>query len=171
MAVIRGFTRRSARNLGNFWVDLVRCILYILLPICFVYALFLVWQGVPETLSNYPQIVGIQGFAQRIAVGPVASQEAMKMLGTNGGGFFNANSSHPFENPTAFSNLIEMLSIFTFGAGLIYMFGKLSGNVRNGWMLFAAVSLIFLLGAFVALGAEQAGNPQLAAIGVNQFGQ
>ena len=168
VAVIRGFTRRSARNLGNFWVDLVRCILYILLPICFVYALFLVWQGVPETLSNYPQIVGIQGFAQRIAVGPVASQEAMKMLGTNGGGFFNANSSHPFENPTAFSNLIEMLSIFTFGAGLIYMFGKLSGNVRNGWMLFAAVSLIFLLGAFVALGAEQAGNPQLAAIGVNQ---
>ena len=168
VAVIRGFTRRSARNLGNFWVDLVRCCLYILLPIAFVYALFLVWQGVPETLSNFPQITGIQGFAQRIAIGPVASQEAIKMLGTNGGGFFNANSSHPFENPTAFSNLIEMLSIFTFGAGLIYMFGKLSGNTRNGWALFAAVSLIFLLGAFIGLGAEQAGNPQLAAIGVNQ---
>ncbi|MGO8951069.1 MAG: potassium-transporting ATPase subunit KdpA [Ktedonobacterales bacterium] len=171
VAVIRGFTRRSARNLGNFWVDLVRCILYILLPICFVYALFLVWQGVPETLSNYPQIVGIQGFAQRIAIGPVASQEAMKMLGTNGGGFFNANSSHPFENPTAFSNLIEMLSIFSFGAGLIYMFGKLSGNTRNGWALFGAVSLIFLLGAFICLGAEQYGNPQLAKIGVDQTAQ
>jgi potassium-transporting ATPase potassium-binding subunit len=168
VAVIRGFTRRSARNLGNFWVDLVRCILYILLPIAFVYALFLVWQGVPQTLSNYPQVVGIQGFAQRIAIGPVASQEVIKMLGTNGGGFFNANSAHPFENPTAFSNLIEMLSIFTFGAGLIYMFGKLSGNTRNGWALFGAVSLIFLLGAFVALGAEQMGNPQLAKIGVNQ---
>ena len=113
-------------------MDLVRCCLYILLPICFVYALFLVWQGVPETLSNYPQIVGIQGFPQRIAIGPVASQEAIKMLGTNGGGFFNANSGHPFENPTAFSNLIEMLSIFSFGAGLIYLFTKLSGNTRNG---------------------------------------
>ena len=171
VAVIRGFTRRSARHLGNFWVDLVRCILYILLPIAIVYALFLVWQGVPETLNGYPQIVGIQGFVQRIAIGPVASQEAIKMMGTNGGGFFNANSSHPFENPTAFSNLIEMLSIFTFGAGLIYMFGKLSGNTKNGWALFGAVSLIFLLGAFICLGAEQAGNPQLAAIGVNQTAQ
>jgi potassium-transporting ATPase potassium-binding subunit len=168
VAVIRGFTRRSARNLGNFWVDLVRCILYILLPVCFVYALFLVWQGVPQTLGGFPQVAGIQGFAQRLALGPVASQEAIKMLGTNGGGFFNANSSHPFENPTAFSNLIEMLSIFSFGAGLIYMFGKLSGNTRNGWALFGAVSLIFLLGAFIALGAEQMGNPQLAKIGVNQ---
>ena len=169
VAVIRGFTRRSARNLGNFWVDLVRCCLYILLPICFVYALFLVWQGVPQTLEQLtPRLPGFRAFAQRIAIGPVASQEAIKMLGTNGGGFFNANSAHPFENPTAFSNLIEMLSIFTFGAGLIYMFGKLSGNTRNGWVLFAAVSLVFLLGAFVALGAEQAGNPQLAAIGVNQ---
>ena len=150
VAVIRGFARRSASNLGNFWVDLVRCCLYILLPICFVYALFLVWQGVPETLGALPTDRRIQGFAQRIAMGPVASQEAIKMLGTNGGGFFNANSSHPFENPTAFSNLIEMLSIFTFGAGLIYMFGKLSGNTSNGWALFSAVSLIFLLGAFMA---------------------
>src|SRR5215469_5771740 len=168
VAVIRGFTRRSARNLGNFWVDLVRCILYILLPVAIVFALILVWQGVPETLSNYPQIVGIQGFAQTIALGPVASQEVIKMMGTNGGGFFNANSSHPFENPTALTNLLEMLSIFMYGAALIYMFGKLSGNTRNGWALFAAVSLIFLLGAFVALGAEQAGNPNLAAVGVNQ---
>ncbi len=168
VAVIRGFTRRSGRNLGNFWVDLVRCCLYILLPIAFVYALFLVWQGVPQNFNAYTHITGVQGFVQTIAQGPVASQEAIKMMGTNGGGFFNANSAHPFENPTPFSNLIEMLSIFTFGAGLIYMFGKLSGNTRNGWALFAAVSLIFLLGAVICLGAEQAGNPNLAHIGVNQ---
>jgi|SRR5579871_1022238 K+-transporting ATPase ATPase A chain len=168
VAVIRGFTRRSASNLGNFWVDLVRCCLYILLPIAFVYALVLVWQGVPQNFNAYTHIAGIQGFAQTIAQGPVASQEAIKMMGTNGGGFFNANSAHPFENPTPFSNLLEMLSIFAFGAGLIYMFGKLSGNTRNGWALFGAVSLIFLLGAFICLGAEQAGNPQLAKLGVNQ---
>ena len=168
VAVIRGLTRHSARNLGNFWVDLTRCFLYILLPICIVYALFLVWQGVPQNFDAYTQITGIQGFAQSIAQGPVASQEAIKMLGTNGGGFFNANSAHPFENPTPFSNLIQMLSIFSLGAGLIYMFGKMAGNTRQGWSLFAAVSLIFLLGAFITLGAEQAGNPQIAALGVNQ---
>jgi potassium-transporting ATPase potassium-binding subunit len=168
VAVIRGFTRRGGRALGNFWVDLVRCCLYILLPVCFVYALFLVWQGVPQNFNAYTHVTGIQGFSQLIAQGPVASQEVMKMFGTNGGGFFNANSSHPFENPTPFSNLVEMLSIFSLGAGLIYMFGKLSGNTRNGWALYAAVSVIFLLGAFVALGAEQAGNPMLAHLGVNQ---
>jgi K+-transporting ATPase ATPase A chain len=168
VAVIRGVTRRSARSLGNFWVDLTRCILYILLPICIVYALFLVWQGVPENFNAYTQVTGIQGFQQLIAQGPVASQEAIKMLGTNGGGFMNANSSHPFENPTPFSNLIEMLSIFSIGAGLIYMFGKMANDTRQGWILFSAVSLLFLIGAFVALGAEQAGNPQLTAIGVDQ---
>ena len=134
MALIRGLTRRSARHLGNFWVDLTRCILYILLPICFVYALFLVWQGVPQNFNAYTQVTGIQGFAQTIAQGPVASQEAIKMLGTNGGGFFNANSAHPFENPTPFTNLIEMLSIFALGAGLIYMFGKMAGNTKQGWV-------------------------------------
>jgi K+-transporting ATPase ATPase A chain len=113
-------------------------------------------------------VTGIQGFAQTIAQGPVASQEAIKMMGTNGGGFFNANSSHPFENPTPFTNLMEMLSIFMFGAALIYMFGKLSGNTRNGWTLYGAVSLIFLLGAVVCFGAEQAGNPQLTALGLDQ---
>jgi len=168
VAVIRGLTRRSARSLGNFWVDLTRCILYILLPICIVYALFLVWQGVPQNFNAYTQVTGIQGFQQLIAQGPVASQEAIKMLGTNGGGFMNANSAHPFENPTPFSNLIQMLSIFTLGAGLIYMFGKMANDTRQGWILFSAVSLLFLIGAFVALGAEQAGNPQLTAIGVDQ---
>jgi K+-transporting ATPase ATPase A chain len=168
VAVIRGLTRHSGRTLGNFWVDLTRCFLYILLPVCFVYALFLAWQGVPQNFNAYVHVTGIQGFAQTIAQGPVASQEAIKMFGTNGGGFFNANSAHPYENPTPFTNLIEMLSIFTLGAGLIYMFGKLAGNTRQGWTLFGAVSLLFLLGAFITLGAEQAGNPALANIGVNQ---
>ncbi len=168
VAVIRGLTRKSGRSLGNFWVDLTRCFLYILLPICFVYALFLVWQGVPQNFNAYTHITGIQGFAQIIAQGPVASQEAIKMFGTNGGGFFNANSAHPFENPTPFTNLIEMLSIFALGAGLLYMFGKMAGNTKQGWALLGAVSVLFLLGAFITFGAEQAGNPQLAQLGVNQ---
>ncbi|HEX9067966.1 MAG TPA: potassium-transporting ATPase subunit KdpA [Ktedonobacterales bacterium] len=168
VAVVRGLTRRSGRSLGNFWVDVTRCILYILLPICIVYALFLVWQGVPQNFSAYTQVTGIQGFAQTLAQGPVASQEAIKMFGTNGGGFFNANSAHPFENPTPFSNLIEMLSIFALGAGLIYMFGKMAHDTKQGWILFSAVSILFLLGAFIALGAEQAGNPQFAPMGIDQ---
>jgi potassium-transporting ATPase potassium-binding subunit len=168
VVVIRGLTRHSTHALGNFWVDLTRCFLYVLLPICFIYALFLVWQGVPQNFNAYAHIIGVQGFAQTIAQGPVASQEAIKMFGTNGGGFFNANSAHPYENPTPFTNLIEMLSIFALGAGLIYMFGKMAGNTRQGWALFGAVSVLFLLGAFIALGAEQAGNPQLAHLGVNQ---
>src|SRR5215469_6023282 len=168
VAVIRGFTRRSARALGNFWVDLVRCCLYILLPVAIIFALILVWQGVPQTIGAYTNVTGIQGFAQTIARGPVATQEVIKMMGTNGGGFFNANSAHPFENPTPLTNLLEMLSIFMYGAALIYMFGKMAGNTKQGWALYAAVSIIFLLGAFTALGAEQAGNPQIARLGVNQ---
>jgi potassium-transporting ATPase potassium-binding subunit len=168
VAVIRGLTRRSGRSLGNFWVDLTRCVLYILLPVCFVFALFLIWQGVPDNFNPYVHVTGIQGFVQTIAQGPVASQEAIKMFGTNGGGFFNANSAHPYENPTAFSNLIEMLSIFSIGAGLIYMFGKMAGDTKQGWALFTAVSILFLAGAFICLGAEQHGNPQLARLGVSQ---
>jgi K+-transporting ATPase ATPase A chain len=162
VAVIRGFIRRSGKSLGNFWVDLTRCILYLLLPICIVYALFLVWQGVPQTFSGSVVVTTLEGATQHIAMGPVASQEAIKMLGTNGGGFFNANSSHPFENPTAFSNLVEMISIFTFGAGLIYFFGKVAGNTKLGWALFGAVSFLFLAGAVICFGAEQNGNPLLA---------
>jgi K+-transporting ATPase ATPase A chain len=168
VVVIRALTRRSMRTLGNFWVDVTRCVLYILIPICFIYALVLVWQGVPDNFNPYTVVTGIQGFHQTIAQGPVASQEAIKMLGTNGGGFFNANSAHPFENPTPFSNLLEMLSIFTLGAGLIYMLGKMAGNTRQGWALFGAVSFVFLVGAVVALGAEQAGNPAFTHLGVNQ---
>jgi K+-transporting ATPase ATPase A chain len=168
VAVIRGLTRRSGRSLGNFWVDLTRCVLYVLLPICFFFALILIWQGVPDNFHAYAHVTGIQGFAQTIAQGPVATQEAIKMLGTNGGGFFNANSAHPFENPTAFTNFLEMLSIFTLGAGLIYMFGKMAGDTKQGWALFAAVSLLFLVGAFICLGAEQYGNPQFTKLGVSQ---
>src|SRR5271154_2626234 len=128
MALIRGFARRSAKTLGNFWVDLTRCSLYVLLPICIVYALFLVWQGVPQTLGAYVDATTLEGAKQTIAVGPVASQEAIKMLGTNGGGFFNANSAHPFENPTALSNFVQMISIFALGAALTNVFGRMVGN-------------------------------------------
>ncbi len=164
VAVIRGFVRRSGKALGNFWVDLTRGILYLLLPICIVYALFLVWQGVPQTFNGSAVVTSLEGFRQTIALGPVASQEAIKMLGTNGGGFFNANSAHPFENPSPFSNLIEMLSIFTLGAGLLYFFGKVAGNVKLGWALFGAVGFLFLVGAVICFGAEQNGNPLLATV-------
>ncbi len=168
VAVVRGLTRRSVQHLGNFWVDLTRCTLYLLIPICLVYALFLVWQGVPDNFSGYIQVTSLEGFKQLIPQGPVASQEAIKMLGTNGGGFFNANSAYPYENPTPFSNLIEMLSIFAIPAGLVYFFGKLTGDTKQGWAIFSAMAILFLVGAFIALGAEQAGNPQLTALGVNQ---
>ncbi len=168
VAVIRGLVRHSAKHLGNFWVDVTRCILYLLLPICVIYALFLVWQGVPQTFGNYATVTSLEGFKQIIAYGPIASQEAIKMLGTNGGGFLNANSSHPFENPTSFTNLVEMLSMLVISAGLLYFFGKSAGNTKQGWVLFGAVSLIFIIGAVITLGAEQAGNPLLAHLGVNQ---
>jgi len=167
-AVVRGLIRRSGAHLGNFWVDLTRGILYVLLPISFVYALFLVWQGMPDNFNAYTQVTSIAGFHQTIAQGPVASQEAIKLLGTNGGGFFNANSAHPYENPTPFSNLVEMLSILAIPAGLVYMFGKMAGNTKQGWAIFGAMSVLFLIGAVIALGAEQAGNPQLTRLGVDQ---
>src|SRR6202171_4054031 len=133
VALIRGFARASAKTVGNFWVDVTRCTLYILLPICIVYALFLVWQGIPQTLGPYVQATTLDGGQQTIAVGPVASQVAMKMLGTNGGGFFNANAAHPFENPTALSNYVQIISIFAIGAALTNVFGRMVGNQRQGW--------------------------------------
>src|SRR5450755_4965410 len=133
MALIRGFARASVKTVGNFWVDITRCTLYILLPICIVYALFLVWQGMPQTLGAYVDATTLEGVKQTIALGPVASQVAIKMLGTNGGGFFNANSAHPFENPTAFSNFFTLLLIFLIPAGLTYTFGKMVGNTKQGW--------------------------------------
>ncbi len=168
MALIRGFARRSAKTLGNFWVDLTRCSLYVLLPICVVYALFLVWQGVPQTLGAYVDATTLEGAKQTIAVGPVASQEAIKMLGTNGGGFFNANSAHPFENPTALTNLIQMISIFAIGAALTNVFGRMVGNQRQGWALFGVMGILFLAGVFVMYPVEAGGNPQFAALGIDQ---
>jgi K+-transporting ATPase ATPase A chain len=166
VALIRGFARASARTIGNFWVDITRCTLYILLPICIPYALFLVWQGIPQTLGPYVEATTLEGAKQTIAVGPVASQIAIKMLGTNGGGFFNANASHPFENPTALSNFVQMISIFTIGAALTNVFGRMVGNERQGWAILAAMGTLFIAGVTVCYAAEAAGTPLLDALGL-----
>ena len=168
IAVIRGFVRRNARTLGNFWVDLTRATLWVLLPISIVFALVLVWQGVPENFSSYTHVKTLEGVEQVIAQGPVASQEIIKELGTNGGGFFNANSSHPYENPTPLTNLIEMIAIFVIGAGLTHTFGQMTGDRRQGWALFGAMAILFVVGAGSAIWAEQRGNPQFAAMGIDQ---
>jgi len=166
LALIRGFARASTRTVGNFWVDITRCTLYVLLPICVPYALFLVWQGMPQTLGAYVDATTLEGARQTIAVGPVASQVAIKMLGTNGGGFFNANASHPFENPTALTNFVQMISIFVLGAALTNMFGRMVGDQRQGWALLAAMGVMFIAGAFVAYWAESAGTGTLDALGL-----
>lgn len=166
VALIRGFARASAKTVGNFWVDITRCTLYILLPICVVYALFLVWQGMPQTLGAYIDATTLEGAKQTIAVGPVASQVAIKMLGTNGGGFFNANAAHPFENPTALSNFVQMLSIFVLGAALANVFGRMVGNQRQGWAIFAAMGVLFLAGVLFCYWAEANGTATLNALGL-----
>jgi potassium-transporting ATPase potassium-binding subunit len=166
MALIRGFARASVKTVGNFWVDITRCTLYILLPICIVYALFLVWQGIPQTLGPYVEATTLEGAKQTIAVGPVASQIAIKMLGTNGGGFFNANAAHPFENPTAFANFVQMISIFAIGAALTNVFGRTVGNERQGWAIFAAMGVLFLAGVAITYWAEAAGTTGLNALGL-----
>ncbi|MES1975374.1 MAG: potassium-transporting ATPase subunit KdpA [Pseudomonadota bacterium] len=160
-ALFRGFARREAKAIGNFWADTTRITLYLLLPISIVYALYLIWSGVPQTFVQSVDATTLEGAKQTIALGPVASQEAIKMLGTNGGGFFNANSAHPFENPTALTNLIQMLSIFLIGVGLTWTFGKAVGNTRQGWAILAAMLLIFVAGTSVAYWQEAAGNPVL----------
>jgi len=167
VALIRGFARRSAKGIGNFWADLTRCTLYILLPICFVAALFLVWQGMPQNLNAYVDATTVEGAKQTIAQGPVASQIAMKMFGTNGGGFFNANAAHPYENPTALSNLVQMLLIFLAGAGLTNVFGRMVGDQRQGWAVFAAMGVMMLIGVTIAYWAEGGGNPAFASLGVD----
>ena len=144
VALIRGFARHSVRTVGNFWVDVTRCTLYVLLPICVPYALFLIWQGMPQTLGAYVEATTLEGAKQTIAVGPVASQIAIKMLGTNGGGFFNANAAHPFENPTALSNFIQMISIFALGAALTNVFGRMVGDQRQGWAILAVMGVLFV---------------------------
>ena len=167
VALIRGFARASARTVGNFWVDITRCTLYVLLPICIPYALFLVWQGMPQTLGAYVDATTLEGARQTIAVGPVASQVAIKMLGTNGGGFFNANAAHPFENPTALSNFVQMLSIFVLGAALTNVFGRMVGNQRQGWAILAAMGVLFVAGVAVCYWAEAHGNDVLNAMGLS----
>ena len=166
IAISRGFARHSAIGLGNFWVDVTRTILYILLPICFVYALLLVWQGVPQNFAPYVDAKGLEGAAQSIPQGAVASQECIKMLGTNGGGIFNANSAHPYENPTPLCNYLEILSIFLIPAGLTYTFGKMVGNVRQGWAIFWAMSVLFLIGVFALYHFEQAGDPTVTNLNI-----
>ncbi len=168
VALIRGFARKQANSIGTFWVDLVRAILYIFLPLSFLGALFLCSQGVIQNYMPYTTARTLEGAAQTIAQGPVASQEAIKMVGTNGGGFFSANSAHPFENPTPLTNFVEMLMIFAIPAGLTYQFGKMVGDKRQGWALFAAMSVLFLAGVLVCCPSEQAGNPQLAKLGLEQ---
>jgi potassium-transporting ATPase potassium-binding subunit len=166
LALIRGFARHSVRTVGNFWVDVTRTTLYILIPVCVPYALFLVWQGMPQTLGAYVDATTLEGAKQTIAVGPVASQVAIKMLGTNGGGFFNANAAHPFENPTVLSNYIQMISIFAIGAALTNVFGRMVGNQRQGWAILAAMGVLFIAGVVVCYAAEAHGNDLLNALGL-----
>jgi K+-transporting ATPase ATPase A chain len=166
IALVRGFSRRESKTIGNFWVDTTRATLYVLLPLAFVVALAFVSQGVVQNLDAYTRVRTVEGPAQTIAQGPVASQEAIKELGTNGGGFFGANSAHPFENPTPLTNTLQLVLIFLISAGLTSTFGRMVRDPRQGWALFAAMSLLFLVGAFTASAAEQHGNPILARLGV-----
>lgn len=166
IAFIRGFVRRQTDRIGNFWVDLTRGVLYVFLPLAFLFALVLVWQGVPQTFHAYPQATTLEGASQTIASGPIASQEAIKMLGTNGGGFLNANSAAPYENPTPLSNYLETLAILLIPAALTYTFGVMVKDTRQGWALFAAMSVIFFVGLLVAFHFEQTGNPNLAKLGI-----
>jgi potassium-transporting ATPase potassium-binding subunit len=167
LALIRGFVRRSAKTIGNFWADLTRCTLYILLPISIVVCLVFVWQGMPQNLSSYVDATTLECAKQTIAQGPVASQEVIKMMGTNGGGFFNANSAHPYENPTPLTNFIQLVLIFSLGAALTNVLGRMAGDERQGWAIFAAMGVLFLAGVTTVYWAEAAGNPAFAAAHVD----
>jgi K+-transporting ATPase ATPase A chain len=166
VALVRGFSRQQANSIGNFWVDMTRSVVYVLLPLSIVGALFLCSQGVIQNLKPNTVVTTVEGAAQTIPMGPVASQEAIKMVGTNGGGFFNANSSHPFENPTPFTNFVQLIMIFCIPAGLTYLFGKMVKDTRQGWAVFATMSALFLIGVMIAYPAEQAGNPLLTKMGI-----
>ncbi len=170
-ALIRGFARRSMYGIGNFWVDLTRGTVYVLLPLSLLLALFFMSQGVIQNFNAYTDATTLETLTpqtQSIAMGPVASQDAIKMVGTNGGGFFNANSAHPYENPTPLTNFVQMLSIFLIPAALCFTFGRMVGDLRQGWAIFGAMSVIFLVLACVALWAEQQPNPVLTQLGVDQ---
>src|SRR6202161_3963343 len=159
IALVRGFARRSAQSIGNFWIDMTRCVLYILLPASILVGLFFVWQGMPQNLNPYTAVTTLEGAKQVIAQGPVASQEVIKMLGTNGGGFFNTNSAHPYENPTALTNFIEMIEIIVISAALTNVFGRMVGNQRQGWAIFAVMGLLYLAGVATVYHSEAPGNP------------
>src|ERR1700704_4636965 len=165
IALIRGFARRSARTIGNFWVDMTRTVLYVLLPIAIVVGLFFVWQGMPQNLGGYVDATTLEGAKQVIAQGPVASQEVIKILGTNGGGFFNANSAHPYENPNGFTNAFQILLVLCIPFGLAFTFGRYARNVRQGIAIFAAMAIVLVSGAAFAAYQEQSGNPALARAG------
>src|SRR3984885_2680339 len=166
VALIRGFARHSVGSVGNFWVDITRCTLYVLIPICVPYALFLIWQGIPQTLGAYVDAATLEGAKQTIAVGPVASQVAIKMLGTNGGGFFNANAAHPLENPTALSNFVQMISIFAIGAGLTNVLGRMVKDEKQGWAILAIMTVLFLAGTTICYWAEANGTSALSSLGL-----
>ncbi len=166
VALIRGFAREKSNGIGNFWVDVIRTTLYVLLPICLVGAFLFVYSGVPQNFLPYQEITTVEGAKQIIAQGPVASQEVIKQLGTNGGGFFNGNSAHPYENPTPFSTLLTFVLIFCIPAGLTYTFGKFVGNPKQGWAIFGAMSVMFIVGALVCNFAEQSGTTHLTNAGV-----
>ena len=167
LALIRGFARREAKGIGNFWVDLTRTTLYVLLPLSVVIALFYVWQGMPQNIGPYVDATTLEGAKQTIAQGPIASQEAIKILGTNGGGFLNANSAHPYENPNALTNLVQLLSIFSIGAALTNVLGRMVHDERQGWAIFAAMGILFLAGVTTAYWSESHGNPAMAAYDVD----
>ncbi|HEV3329918.1 MAG TPA: potassium-transporting ATPase subunit KdpA [Bryobacteraceae bacterium] len=166
IAVVRGFARHETKTIGNFWADMTRATVYVLLPIAIIGALFLCSQGVIQNLKPYTNVTTVEGGKQTIAQGPVASQEVIKELGTNGGGFFNVNSAHPFENPTPVTNLFEMFLILVIPSALTYTFGRMVGDTRQGWAIFAAFLIMALGGVFVCYGFEQAGNPILAKMGI-----
>ena len=170
IALTRGFARQQATTIGNFWVDLTRATIYLFLPLSLLGAMFLCSQGVIQNLHPYTTVTTVEGKPQVIAQGPVASQESIKMVGTNGGGFFNGNSAHPFENPTPLTNMVQMLMIFLIPAGLTYTFGRMVADQRQGWAIFAAMAVMFLIGVFVIYGAEQAGNPILTKLGIAPTG-
>jgi K+-transporting ATPase ATPase A chain len=167
IALVRGLTRRTSATIGNFWVDLTRGILYILLPIAVVFAIVLVWQGVPQTFDGPANATTVEGVTQTIARGPMASQEVIKELGNNGGGFLNANSAHPFENPTPLTHFLEMVAMFTVPFALTYTFGRYAGDQRQGWVIFGAMASVFIVGAVIAMHAEAGGNPLFPA-GIDQ---
>jgi potassium-transporting ATPase potassium-binding subunit len=168
VALIRGFARRSSQSIGNFWIDMTRCTLYILLPASIIIGLFFVWQGMPQNLNAYTTVTTLEGAKQVIAQGPVASQEVIKMMGTNGGGFFNTNSAHPYENPSALTNFVQMILIFSLGAPLTNVFGRMVGNQRQGWAIFAVMGLLYFAGTFVVYHYEAGGNPAFNALHVDQ---